>query len=65
MSHRTSALLNTAQVADILRVHVVTLVRWRRRNHGPQWVEVAPRTIRYRPEDVERWIAARSERVAA
>ncbi len=35
------------------------LEAWRRRGCGPPFIRVSPRAVRYRRQDVERWIAER------
>lgn len=49
-------LLTTAEVAKILRVHPNTVYAWRRDNKGPKAFQLG-RTLRFRREDVESWIA--------
>jgi len=48
-------LLKVAEVAEYLGVPVQTLYDWRMRKRGPKAVKVG-RHLRYRPEDVERWL---------
>ncbi len=50
-----SEILTALQVADFLRVHVVTLARWRTLNKGPAWIEVEGQ-IRYRKEALETYL---------
>ena len=50
------------QCADFLGVNPRTLIRWRQRGEGPDFIRFpgGPRgTIRYRPETVRRWLAER------
>jgi hypothetical protein len=51
------ALLEEHRVAGILNVAVKTLQAWRGRGGGPRFVRLG-RAVRYRPEDVEAFIAA-------
>lgn len=52
-----SNLLSERQVADMLGIKPGTLNQWRVRRSGPVYVKVC-RSVRYRLEDVEAWIAA-------
>jgi len=36
-----------------------SLEAWRRRGYGPPFIRVTRRTLRYRWQDVERWLAER------
>jgi hypothetical protein len=49
-------LLTPAQSAVILNVAVRTLEAWRRKGYGPQHLRLSPRAVRYRLEDLVRWI---------
>lgn len=49
-------LLTAPQVAEILGVEVQTLWQWRHRGRGPESFKLA-RELRYRRENVERWLA--------
>jgi hypothetical protein len=49
-------LQNEEQVAKQLNVSVASLRRWRLVNRGPQFIKVGS-LVRYRPDDVERWLA--------
>lgn len=50
-------LLTQAEVAERLSVSERTLEAWRCRGFGPAFVKLG-RSVRYRPSDVERWLAA-------
>jgi len=50
--------LRTADVAKMLDVSEATLRGWRRLGSGPPYIKVG-RAVRYRPEDVERWVEER------
>lgn len=49
-------LLTEDDVAKQLHVSVASLRRWRLLNRGPQFHKVGA-LVRYRPEDVEAWLA--------
>lgn len=46
------------KLAQMLGVSVRTLCRMRTEKHGPKFTKVGPRTILYRIEDVNEWLAA-------
>jgi len=50
------ALLNEAQAANYLNVSVRTLQQWRISGKGPLYTKIS-RAVRYRPEDVEAFVA--------
>lgn len=52
---RDGALLTSREVGALLRVSEATLSRWRHFKTGPAFVDM-PGVIRYRWEDVERFI---------
>jgi predicted DNA-binding transcriptional regulator AlpA len=54
-------LLKPQEVADILGVPVATLYGWRYRRIGPNGLKVG-RHLRYRAEDVERFISNSADR---
>jgi len=51
-------LLNENQVAEILAVSVATVRRWRLFNQGVRFLKIGS-SVRYRPEDLEAWLASR------
>jgi excisionase family DNA binding protein len=51
------ALLKEEEVAEQLHVSVASLRRWRLARRGPQFIKVGS-LVRYRPEDLETWLAA-------
>jgi len=57
----TRGLLNTAQAARILNVSARYLEMLRVRGGGPVFVTLG-RAIRYRPSDLEAWVASRARR---
>ncbi|MGW5050493.1 helix-turn-helix transcriptional regulator [Actinokineospora sp. NPDC004072] len=52
------------EVAAYLRVPVATVYQWRNRGYGPVGRRVG-RYLRYRAEDVVRWVDGLAERRAA
>lgn len=48
-------LLTPEEVSDYLKIPVSTLYRWRYTGKGPRAIPVG-RHLRWRPEDVERWL---------
>ncbi|GAA2448470.1 helix-turn-helix domain-containing protein [Streptomyces macrosporus] len=50
-------LLTSDEVAEILGVDRRTVPQWRYRGYGPDWVKIGTH-VRYRPQDVEAYIAA-------
>ena len=50
-------LLDTEEVAAILRVQTNTLAQWRVKGGGPSFLKIG-RCVRYRASDVEAWINA-------
>lgn len=49
-----------AEVALLLRLQVRTLTLWRKKGHGPPWVRLGPREVRYRKDDVMAWVASQT-----
>lgn len=50
-------LMSEAQLADLLGLTVDTLASWRKSGHGPTHLLIGRGTVRYRPDDVELWLA--------
>lgn len=50
------ALLNETEAANLLRVSLMTVRRWRRQGTGPIFRKLG-RSVRYRPSDVADFIA--------
>ena len=55
---RKSPLLETVHAADELGLSPRTLVGWRRRGEGPQYLKIG-RRVKYRPEDIEAYKVTR------
>ncbi|MGO9875725.1 MAG: helix-turn-helix transcriptional regulator [Acidimicrobiia bacterium] len=53
-------LLGPEEVAAFLGIPLRTIYRWRSRHAGPRGYRVG-RHVRYRLDDVERWLADRSD----
>jgi excisionase family DNA binding protein len=51
----SSTLLNTTEAAEVLRLGVATLHRWRKAGKGPVFVEMG-RKVYYRRADLDRWV---------
>jgi len=51
----TGRYLSSKEVADQLGLHNDTLKAWRARDEGPPYFRMG-RAIRYRPEEVEKWL---------
>ena len=54
----SAILLNTAEAAEVLRLGVATLHRWRKSGKGPPYIEMG-RKVYYRRADLDRWIEER------
>lgn len=52
-------LLNEHEVADSCSISVLTIRKWRSQKRGPQFVKIGV-LVRYRPEDIDAWIAGQS-----
>lgn len=52
-------LLTTAQLAELLGVTPQTVRAWRAEGEGPPYFYLTSRTIRYRREEVDRWLSTR------
>jgi hypothetical protein len=50
-------LLTEDEVAECLHVSLASLRRWRLEGRGPRFIKVSS-LVRYRPEDLEQWLAA-------
>lgn len=56
----SSELLSTEDLADLLGVPVRTVYAWRRNGTGPRAIRVG-KHLRFRREDVERWLDAHAD----
>jgi len=56
-------LLNEHEVANSCSISVLTLRKWRSQKRGPQFVKIGA-LVRYRPEDVDIWIAEQQAQAA-
>lgn len=50
--------MTASEAAQYLRVSTGALAQQRYRRLGPPYVRLGPKTIRYRLEDLERWIGS-------
>ena len=57
---RRSGLMTLGEVAEYLRVPKATIYAWRSRGEGPSGLKVG-RHVRFRPSDVEEWLATRAD----
>ncbi len=55
----TQRLLTAQEVADQVRVHVVTFYRWCREGKGPKVTRLSPKVERYAISDVVDWLETR------
>lgn len=51
--------LTPEQAAEMLSVKLGTLAAWRHRRVGPPFLQLAPRSPRYRRADVDAWLKSR------
>jgi len=58
VNNATNTLLNEHDVARITNLSVSTVRRWRLFRAGPRYLKVGA-AVRYRPEDVDTWLASR------
>jgi predicted DNA-binding transcriptional regulator AlpA len=54
---RGTRLLNSAEVAEMIRVPEATLRYWRHIGIGPRSFKMGPRRVLYLAEDVTAWVA--------
>jgi excisionase family DNA binding protein len=52
--------LTLAELAEMLRVPVPTIYKWRHLNEGPRGIRVG-RHVRYRRSDVEAWLEQQAD----
>lgn len=58
LSNEIPALLDDADVAELVGVSKRTIIRWRELRQGPTFVQLGKR-IRYRAPDVALWLESR------
>jgi excisionase family DNA binding protein len=58
-----SKLWGIKELADYLGVPEQTIYQWRTKGYGPVGHRIG-KYVRFRPEDVERWVDEQTERVA-
>jgi Helix-turn-helix domain len=58
--HGVFTLIDTRELAKLLKIHPVQACRLRRRKKGPPFVRVGG-AIRYLVDDVNRWLAENAE----
>lgn len=58
--HETDKLMTPAEVAEMLNMPVATLREWRAKRTGPRGYRIG-RHVRYRREEVERWLEERKD----
>lgn len=58
LPNRQDQLLNEHAVAEVLRVSVATVRRWRLLQRGPKFLKLGA-LVRYRAEDVTAWLESR------
>lgn len=56
----TPTLLDTRATAEMLGVQPRTLEAWRMRGHGPPFITLSPRCVRYQLDAVEQWLEERT-----
>jgi excisionase family DNA binding protein len=57
----TQPVLNEEEAAKYLGVAQVTLAAWRKKNIGPSYLKYGWRLIRYRREDLDAFMAKKTE----
>lgn len=57
--------LTARQAAGVLGLAEQTLAVWRMEGGGPTWVKMGAKAVRYRAEDVRKWIGRRVRGVEA
>lgn len=53
--------ISAGELADELNISIPTLARWRANKRGPKWIRVG-RSIRYRRDDIYKWLKQRELR---
>lgn len=52
----SNRVLTQKEVAEYFSVSVAVLIKWRRENRGPAFVRMGKRLIRYRQQDLDKWM---------
>lgn len=52
----TRGFYSTRELANYLGFQPQTLANWRSQGHGPRFVKMSPRRVRYAIEDVQVWL---------
>lgn len=52
-------LWTSTELAKVLRVSPATLARWRKRDEGPPFIQMAGGTVRYTRHGVSDWVRTR------
>jgi len=60
-----AALLSAEDVAGITELSIETLAQWRSQRKGIPYVKISRNCVRYRPADLEAWLAGHIVRVKA
>jgi excisionase family DNA binding protein len=58
-----SKLWGTKELAEYLGIPVQTIYQWRTKGYGPPGIRVG-KHVRYRPEDVDKWLDDQPREVA-
>lgn len=56
--HQLGRLMDSGEVAEMIRVPEATLRYWRHIGIGPRSFKMGPRRVLYRADDVEAWAVA-------
>lgn len=54
--HSCDYLLDTKDAASVLGLSALTLCDWRCKGHGPRFVKIGHRSVRYRMGDLQAWL---------
>ena len=61
---RSDAELTPAEAAEVIGMSQATLIDWRRKGIGPQWIRVSAKMVRYERAAIDRFLAERARGVA-
>lgn len=59
LSPETDDYLTRRQIAELLHVSELTLLRWASAGEGPPYIRMGKRHVRYMRVDFDAWVAAR------